>query len=394
MNVNVRASEKPKWQVFTNKSIGQSEMKPSPDVKYLAYSDLDTHIHVVDLDTGESRILSTHAANTQISCLSWSPDGSKIAYQSTTENGDHVNHVLDLTGKAQVIDRSRPPQSYSVVSQPGRVVRVRGEFGCPLWAGSNMLGYQRFTGPFPQFTTLSCYFGVVCSGSIEADTTTVATVTRTGITLRNLPERWFVETASSDSVLIRDTGEHLFLARSSDFGAANAKEFTRLQFCETGACTQMVFSPDGKQVAFLFQSGVQASVELIDVAPPHTRTGIPTKLGIVSSFTWSPNSKKIALAGTAIKDGAKQRDLITVVDLPAKKEMSIVTTSHDMSTKRPAWIGDEYLVVLAVAPQTGLPSGTKGVLGIVRVVDGAAYLLPPVPEGVTVPEVLCWRGAG
>jgi hypothetical protein len=366
--LDLKASPKPQWELFTNRSMTSDQV--SPDGRYLAYDVPKSGIYIFD---GESRTLLKREEST-ITCLSWSPDGSRLSYKS------HSNYVLELSGETRLIDTPRSVPSYAVVGQPWHFAMVWAEFGCPIWTGVNTLLYQRFLGSWPKDVNLTCS-GSSCSGRIPADTSTVATLTTTGVKLHNLAERWFVEKASANAVLLRDkeNGEALFLARSSDLGSAGTQP-KRLEFCDTTKCRMAYFSPDGRQIAFLMQS--PSSVVLMDVAAPETRTTFGLGSGWVRDFAWSPSGGQIIL---------QKNDMISILDLQTRKETIILAAASSLLMWATAWSrGADYLAVLAV-PKVGEPEEVRPALCIVRVADSAFYPLPSLPAGTgTYPEILSW----
>jgi len=370
--LDMRNSAKPQWELFMNESVKSSRI--SPDGRYLAYNLPESGIYIMDMATGESRILLKHHESLSVSCISWSPDGSRISYQA------NENYVLDLSGRRQLVDRPRPSQLYTVRGKPGVTADVHGEFGCLTWAGASTLLYQRFLGPWPRSTNLTC-FGDSCWGTIDADTTTVATLTADGVRLRNLPQRWLVEKASPNAVLLRDEEKRGFhLVQSSDLQTAGGKRPTLLAFCETSKCRETYFSPDGTQVAFLVESsGYDTSIVLVDVATTETHTPIPLGIRYISDFAWFPGGKEMIL---------RQNDLISTLDLQTRIERRILAGSTSLLMWGTAWSRDaKYLAVLAVS-KAGAPE--RAALCIVRLPDGAYYLLPPLPKGIQTPEILCW----
>jgi hypothetical protein len=365
--LDLKASPNPQWELFTNESMTSDQV--SPDGRYLAYDVPKSGIYIFD---GESRTLLKREESV-VYCLSWSPDGSRLSYKS------HSNYVLELSGETRLIDTPRSVPSYTVLGKPWQYAIVSVEFSCPIWIGANTLLYQRFLGPWPKDVNLTCS-GSSCSGRIPADTSTVATLTTTGVRLQNLAERWFVEKASANAVILRDKdGEALFLTRSTDLGTV-ATEPKRFEFCDTSKCRIAYFSPDGRQIAFLTQS--PSSIVLMDVAAPETRTTFSLGSRWIRDFTWSPTGGQIIL---------QENNMISILDLQTRKERMILAGSSSLLMWGTTWSsGADYLAVLAV-PKVGEPKDVRPALCIVRVADSAYYLLPSLPAGAgTYPEILSW----
>lgn len=57
---------------------------PSPDGKWLAYDDLESHLYVLNLATGESRLVSNNEEG--IGSFTWSPDSKWLAFVETADN--------------------------------------------------------------------------------------------------------------------------------------------------------------------------------------------------------------------------------------------------------------------------------------------------------------------
>jgi WD40 repeat protein len=370
--LDMSSSANPHWELFVNESIRAEQI--SPDGRYFVYDIPKSGIYIFD---GNSSTLLKREES-PISCLSWSPDSSKLAYMS------HSSYVLELTGKTRLIDTPRTAPSYKAPSNPLIVGDVRAEFGCPVWTGANTLLYQRFQGSWPEHVNVTCS-GLLgpCWGTIPADTTTVATLTSGGVTLRNLPQRWFVEKASSNTLLLRDKehGGRLYMVGSLDL--ASGKMPAPLPLCETSECREAYFSPDGSRIVFIVESAQgETSLALVDVDTLETRT-VPLGIRYISDVAWSPNGREIIV---------RENDLISTLDLQTQMERRILAGSPSLLMWRTAWSRNgDYMAVLAVPPVGG-PKAAKEVLCIIRVTDSAYYLLPQLPEGSQNPEILCWLG--
>ncbi|MCB0638065.1 MAG: PD40 domain-containing protein, partial [Lewinella sp.] len=58
--------------------------RPSPDGKWLAYDDLNSHLWLLNLETGAERLISTN--NNGIGGFSWSPDSRWLAFEQLADN--------------------------------------------------------------------------------------------------------------------------------------------------------------------------------------------------------------------------------------------------------------------------------------------------------------------
>jgi WD40 repeat protein len=399
------------WQLVatlpTNESVTRDQI--SPDGRYLAYNIPESGIHIMDLSTGESHILLKHAGLTQISCLSWSPDGTRISYRSCPRvaagkggcrlvdytQGYYYSHssnweyggidvdgiyVLDLSGRTQLIDKPRPSEMYL---RDGKHVQVTGALSCPVWTGANTLIFERFTGlQWPEYIFLQDY--------VWPDTTTVGSLTSTGVRLRNLSKEWYAHyalTASSDTVLLSNSLP--VVVRSSDLERLG-KPPTTPGFCvhfnatadtKYNTCEVTHFSPDGKRMAFLVQSSQiqERSIVLVDTATPDRNyTTVPLGNGHVRDFVWSPNGTDIALS---------HDDFVSIMDLGTGVEKKILAGSPLLWMYRTAWSLDGNYVVVFAVPREDAPRNTGSVLCVVRVSDSAYLRLPRIPSEISWREL-------
>ncbi len=67
-----------------NGTILRYQGLPSPDGKWLAYDDLNRHMYLRNLETGEERLISTN--NNGIGVFSWSPDSDWLAFEQDADN--------------------------------------------------------------------------------------------------------------------------------------------------------------------------------------------------------------------------------------------------------------------------------------------------------------------
>lgn len=95
------------WEQLTDSSVDEYAPRWSPDGRYLAYTALQgeffgPRVHLVDMTTGEDRVLSVTGVFFRIDDLTWSPDGAAVAYSALYDDGQRI-YVQDLSTREEVV---------------------------------------------------------------------------------------------------------------------------------------------------------------------------------------------------------------------------------------------------------------------------------------------------
>lgn len=95
------------WERLTDSSVDEYAPRWSPDGRYLAFTALQgeffgPRVRLLDLMTGEDRLLSLTGGFLHIDDLTWSPDGRYVAYSALSDDALRV-YVQDLITREEVV---------------------------------------------------------------------------------------------------------------------------------------------------------------------------------------------------------------------------------------------------------------------------------------------------
>ena len=269
----------------------------SPDGTTLAYG-AGKGLVLRNLKTGADTTL-TPPDSTNVSCVSWAPDGRHLAVGTAdalylSDRAGHMTSLYTVTSQAYAA---------GPIGSQGAPGYVYSSFTCGTWLNPTDLVFQQ-SGPFPSSISYDS------SGTLAADTTTVATL-RTGAApiTHNEPTQWSV-LASCGSLALIDSGINLYLvpglsgevtaAQATPSHARIADGTTSTALFRPGTCQPIVIEPP--------TTGTGNLDEVAEINPQTDRPGKSWQIPYVDitgspspgqdDFLWGPqNSDTLAYIG-------------------------------------------------------------------------------------------------
>ncbi len=116
-------------QLTTNGTVFRFPPVPSPDGKWLAWSDKDLKLWIHHVDRGESRLVATSAAAfDSFEDLAWSPDSRWLAYTAPAANHHRCIHLYDVENSSSTaLTRDRVDSFSPAWSPDGQWLYFLGE---------------------------------------------------------------------------------------------------------------------------------------------------------------------------------------------------------------------------------------------------------------------------
>jgi Tol biopolymer transport system component/DNA-binding winged helix-turn-helix (wHTH) protein len=327
----------------------------SPDGKQIAFHRLfkgEGGIYVVAAEGGPQRKLrSTHAAFGSSMNISWSPDGKSIAFADSPVSGGHPRiHLLSLeTLESRQIEHDEKCQEEGLpaFSHDGKQLAyacfpTSGDFALSIAtsAGGAPRSIKAFSGFLEGLGWAGDNKKLIFSRSQTGDAQeTLSELTITDGSVRELPVgRSAVALtldAKGDRLAYTVESSHSNIWRG-DLLHAQTRPVRLISTTRNQACPQ--YSPDGKHIAFCSDRGGPPEIWMSDPDGTNVIRLTDLKNLVAGSPSWSPDSSKIVFDSRAeIHPGQRHAD-VYIVDISERVPRKLNTSTDQASV--PFWSHD------------------------------------------------------